>query len=114
LEQIAIDDNVERCLVAERGMPPMAKPVDSRTRAASARPIDLPRADASSDVSARFEPETSARTGSSSARKTSDFTMHGTLVPIAEAASWAVRVLSASSTMSGSMRRPGALGDAAD
>ena len=76
--------------------PPIAKPVYSRTRAASARAIRPPASAASRASSRRLSPATSASTGRSSHRKTSDLTICPTPAPTAAAASTAVRAESAS------------------
>src|SRR5438876_4540255 len=79
------------------GTPPMPNPVASRTSSVLARRTGRPRCAARRSVSRRFAPETSARSGSWPAMKTSDLTMRPTVVPTATAACSAVRVLSAHS-----------------
>src|SRR5919204_4926358 len=75
----------------------MPNPVASRTSSAPARRTGRPRCAARRSVSRRFAPETSARSGSWPAMKTSDLTMRPTVVPTAAAACSAVRVLCAHS-----------------
>src|SRR5918912_1111579 len=79
------------------GTPPMPNPVVARTSSAPARRTGRPRCAARRSVSRRFAPETSARSGSWSAMKTSDLTMRPTVVPTAAAACSAGRVLCAHS-----------------
>src|SRR5690606_37251344 len=85
---------------ATGGTPPMANPVASRTVRASARSTGAPNKAPSLSVSAWLAPDTKARTGWPPATNTRLLTIWATLVPMASAASWAVRVLWANSTIS--------------
>ena len=81
----------------------MANPVASRTAFASAFRIAAPVRDSRRARSTRFVPETSARTGTRPAKKRSDFTIWPTWTPIESAASCAVRVEVANSSMRAAM-----------
>ena len=88
-------------------MPPIEKPVRSRTQAASARSTGSPRWRSSSAGSTRLAPPTSASTGSPewAPRNTSDLTICRCWTPSAAAASAAVRAESASTRMRASCPR---------
>src|SRR5262245_5042348 len=83
--------------------PPMAKPVLSRTKVASALAMRSPTAAATSFSSARLTPLaiTSTARFEPTARKTTDFAICATVQPIAAAASAEVRVVSLNSLISG-------------
>ena len=82
------------------GTPPMAKPVASRTKSASARAIGSPTAAAAFFSSTRSTPEAMTSTARPLVppRKISDLAISATSQPIAAAASAAVRVLASNSS----------------
>ncbi len=84
------------------GTPPIAKPVASRTKSASARAIGSPIAAAAFFSSTRSTPEAMIKTARPlvAPRKISDFAICATSQPIAAAASAAVRVLASNSRTS--------------
>jgi hypothetical protein len=81
------------------GTPPIVKPVAARTNSASARPIGSPTTLSTSFSSTRLTPDATMSTERllRTVRNMSDFAICGTVQPIADAASAAVRVLASNS-----------------
>jgi hypothetical protein len=93
------------CLCPTRGIPPIAKPVTSRVKSASALTISSPAAFEINFSLARLIPLARTRIGLlvCFVRKIRDLMIYATSHPIAFAASSAVRVLVGSSTTSASI-----------